>query len=410
MNNFSQVVAYKALNLLNERKALVYPDGTAFYLWQLPNRLVIVFDPDEIHIGKVNEDFAHTLSSRLAGRRVVRTNTRGVFLQVGQDVPPAPMDLTGRPLNVNEQPSPLHLPVGVTAHGDLWIDLVQADSILLTGSRGMGKTAILHGWIQALLNGEQAEVLGWDGKDGSEFGRYADRPQFKLVNLETSMRELLVETKRRRDVLTRSGCRNAAEYSQAVELMRPIALVIDEAALVPERTRPMLVEIVERCRDTGVHPIFGTNNPQQSSLVVKSNLVTRISLAVPALAASVMALGVSGAEKLPKMQGRGLIERDARMVEFQAFLVDCPMPSDEALRIVADSVETVKPDVGEIERLATSIREKWSPDMSKRKTAELLGKAYAGAWAAKTDQIIEFLGATTTTKPVLMTGFMPTGQ
>ena len=163
------------------------------------------------------------------------------------------------------------------------------------------------------------------------------------------------------------------------------------------------VQIVERCRDTGVHPIFGTNNPQQSGLVVKSNLVTRISLAVPALAASVMALGVSGAEKLPKVQGRGLIERDARMVEFQAFLVDCPMPSDEALRIVADSVETVKPDVGEIERLATSIREKWSPDMSKRKTAELLGKTYAGAWAAKIDQIIEFLGATTTTKPVFMT-------
>ena len=371
MSNFSQIVAYKALNLLNERKALVYPDGTAFYLWQLPDRLVVVFDPDEIHIGKVNDDFAHTLSSRLAGRRVVRTNSRGVFLQVGETIPPAPMDLVSKALNLATQPSALHLPIGATAQGDLWLDLVQADSILLTGSRGMGKTAILHGWIQALLNGGQAEVLGWDGKDGSEFGRYADRPQFRLINLEASLRELLVETKRRRELLTRSGYPNATEYSLAVGPMQPIALTIDEAALVPERSRPLLVEIVERCRDTGVHPIFGTNNPQQSSLIVKANLVTRISLAVPALAASVMALGVSGAEKLPKIKGRGLIEQDARMVEFQAFIATLPAPSEEALRML-DKIEPA-PASGEDGRILELHRQGKSATAIVRELFDLTG-------------------------------------
>jgi len=343
MSNFSNVLAYKTLNLLTERKALLYDDGTAFYLWPLADRAVIVFDADEIDLSKVNSGFVHDLSSRLQGRRVVRTNSRGVFLQVGYNVPPALMDLNELPLDLGAQPTPLHIPIGTTPHSALWLDLVGADSILIGGSRGMGKTGMIHGWIQALLNGGQAEVRAWDGKGGSEFGRYADRPRFQLLsNLEASLRELIEESNRRRLILTRSGYPNAKVYNeQGAEQMQPIALVVDEAALVKESMRPLLKELVERARDTGVHPIFGTNNPQQSQLVVKANLVTRISLAVPTLSASVMVLGFSGAEKLPRQRGRGLIERNARMIEFQAFRVTYPQPSGEALRKVADSVETV---------------------------------------------------------------------
>ena len=354
MSNFSQMIAYKTLNLLNERKALVYPEGTAFYLWPLADRMVIVFDADEINQARVDDDFAHHLSSRLSGRRIVRTNSRGVFLQVAYNVPPALMDLNESPLDLSHQPTPLHIPVGMTARGELWLDLVEADSILLGGSRGMGKTAILHGWIQSLLRGGQAEVRAWDGKAGSEFGRYADRPQFQLLSdLDASLRDLLIETSRRRVLLTRSGHPNAAVYNQqGGERMKPIALVVDEAALVKERARPLLAELVERCRDTGVHPIFGTNNPQQSQLIVKSNLVTRISLAVPNLSASVMVLGMSGAEKLPRQHGRGLVERNARMVEFQAFRVTYPQPTAEAVaRVVEAQEEAEAPAIEERERI-----------------------------------------------------------
>lgn len=342
MINFANVVAHKTMNLLAERKALLYPNGTAFYLWKRADRLVIIFDVDEIDVRRVDEEFAHMLSTRLNGRRVVRTNSRGVFFQVGIEIPPAPLDLVTMPLIVAEQPTPTSIPVGMTGRGALWLDLIEADSILLTGSRGMGKTGMMHGWIQSLLNGNQVEVRAWDGKDGSEFGRYADRPNFQLLaDLEASLRELLIEANRRRMVLRSSGHPNARVYSENVELMKPIALVIDEAALVPDRSKMLLKEIVERCRDTGIHPVFGTNNPRQSELVVKSNLVTRISLAVPSLDASVMALGYKGANELPRLQGRGLIERNARLVEFQAFRVTYPAPTEEALRKVADSVEMV---------------------------------------------------------------------
>ncbi len=87
----------------------------------------------------------------------------------------------------------------------------------------------------------------------------------------------------------------------------PIALIVDEAALTTDAEREQLVRIVERERDTGFHPIYGTNRPEAATLLVKSNLGTRICFAVPSWNASQMALGVNGAEDLPKLAGRGLI-------------------------------------------------------------------------------------------------------
>ena len=407
-NRLISLASFKTMNLLSERRALLYPEGTVFWVWPREDRLVIVFDTDEINMERVNDEFAHLLSSRLEGRPVVRTNSRGLFLQIGYEIPPALMDLSERPLDLVAQPTPFHLPLGVTGRGDMWLDLREADSVLLGGARGMGKTGILHGWVQALLHGGQVQVAAWDGKDGSEFGRYADRANFHLLtDLQGSLRSLLAESARRRDLLMRSGHPNVVAYNS--DTSRPamplISLVIDEAALVPESARAMLAEYVERCRDTGMFPILATNNPQQARVIVKSNLRTRISLAVPSLAASVMVLGLSGAERLPKQRGRGLMELAARMVEFQAFGVDYPAPSAAAVERVVSGQSTYPPTPflkeggvgqGEIVELAERIRSQWSPSLSKRKTAELLGKTYAGSWAEKVDRVIGHLSATTT--------------
>ena len=52
----------------------------------------------------------------------------------------------------------------------------------------------------------------------------------------------------------------------------------------------------------------------------------------------------------------------------------------------------------EISQLAESIRGKWHSSMSKRAVGAMIGKTYAGSWAAKIDQIISYLSATTTTE------------
>jgi len=339
VSNFASVVAYKTLALLDERKARINLNAKSFYVWKREDRVVVIFDPSTVDLRKLNDDFAHGLSTRLQGRIVKRTNSRGMFLQVGFDIPPMLDDLSVTDLDLSKQKSPFDVPVGSSARGEMWISLLEGDSFLVAGTRGMGKTAFLHGWIQALLHGGKTLVYGHDGKKGVEFSRYIGDPNFHIVvNLADTLRRLLDETIQRRKVLLASGYPNVAMYNQAnpERQIMPIALFIDEAALTNDEEKASLAQIVERERDTGIHPIFGTNRPEAAALLVKTNLATRICFAVPSWNASQMVLNMNGAETLPKIQGRGLIVFGARVTEFQSFMISYPKTSDAALEIMQD--------------------------------------------------------------------------
>jgi hypothetical protein len=412
-NNFSLRVANKVLDLLDERKARLYDDRKTFYVWPRDDRLMIIFDAGAVDGGKVNDDFAHRLSTRLQGRRVVRTNSRGLFLQIGFDIPPAAVELTSAALDLSRQPSEYHMPIGSTSNGELWVSLLEGDSFLVAGSRGMGKTGFIHGCIQALLHGGKVEVYGFDGKRGVEFSRYIGHPMFRMVHsLGETLTALKAIAKNRRTKLLISGQPNIVLYNERnpMDAMLPIAIFVDEAALTNDEEKAALVQIVERERDTGFYPVLATNRPEAAALLVKTNLVTRICFPVPSWNASNMVLGMNGAESLPKMQGRGLIVFKARVSEFQCFLVKYPEPTEETVKLMLERdqvgaegvppyiVPTAENSTNEIIRLAESIRDQWSSTLSKRETAKLLGKTYAGWWATKIDQVIEYLGATTTTK------------
>jgi hypothetical protein len=339
VSNFASVVAYKTLALLDERKARINLNAKSFYVWKREDRVVVIFDPSTVDLRKLNDDFAHGLSTRLQGRIVKRTNSRGMFLQVGFDIPPMLDDLSVTDLDLSKQKSPFDVPVGSSARGEMWISLLEGDSFLVAGTRGMGKTAFLHGWIQALLHGGKTLVYGHDGKKGVEFSRYIGDSNFHIVvNLADTLRRLLDETIQRRKVLLASGYPNVAMYNQAnpERQIMPIALFIDEAALTNDEEKASLAQIVERERDTGIHPIFGTNRPEAAALLVKTNLATRICFAVPSWNASQMVLNMNGAETLPKIQGRGLIVFGARVTEFQSFMISYPKTSDAALEIMQD--------------------------------------------------------------------------
>jgi hypothetical protein len=334
VSSFASLVAYKTLALLDERKARLNTDAKSFYVWVRNDRVVVIFDPSTVDLRKLNEDFAHGLSTRLQGRIVVRTNSRGMFFQIGKDIPPMLGDLSVVDLNLSGQPSPFHMPVGMSARGEMWISLLEGDSFLVSGSRNMGKTAFLHGWIQSLLHGNKTLVYGYDGKKGVEFSRYIGDGNFHIVvNLADTLRRLLEETILRRKVLLASGFPNVAMYNQAnpERQIMPIALFIDEAALTNDEEKASLAQIVERERDTGIHPILGTNRPEAAALLVKTNLSTRICFAVPGWNASQMVLNMNGAESLPKIQGRGLIVFGARVTEFQSFMISYPKISQDAL-------------------------------------------------------------------------------
>ena len=402
--NFINQVAFKVLDLLMIRKAMLHQAGTVFYLWQRGERIIVAFDPSAIDIKRVNEDFAHDLSTHLRGRPVVRTNSRGIFLQVGFDVPAAPMSLDTKPLELwmAYQPTPWHMPIGMTNEGALWVSLLEGDSFLIGGSRGNGKTGEEHAWIQALLHGGKTLVYAWDGKRGAEFGRYVGQPNFHLLfNGIKGLEELETLLRARQSILAITGQPNIVMHNElGREFIPPIALFVDEAADLPDPAKDLLKSMIRLYRYLGLYPIIATNQPTVADVFTKTNLSTRVAFKVPHHNDSITMLGYKGAEALPDERGRGLIMWKGKIVEFQSFLVNYPMPSEEARKLISSQVqEDVRPlstTADEIAQLADSIRDQWQPKMSGRAVAKLLGKSYGGSWKDKIDQVIAYLRAATT--------------
>jgi DNA segregation ATPase FtsK/SpoIIIE-like protein len=296
------------------------------------------------------------------------------------------------PLDLSKQPTPYHLPIGTSHTGqDIWIDLQEGDSFLVAGARGMGKSGLIHSFVQALRHGGMVEVYGYDGKRGVEFGRYADAPNFTLVTrLVDTLKELKTRAIERRKTLLASGCPNVIEFNktQPQNTMMPIAIIIDEAALTSDEEKALLVEMVERERDTGFHPIIATNRPEASALLMKSNLVTRISFAVPSWNASQMALGMNGAESLDKVQGRGLLVFKARVMEFQSFRVTYPAPSPAAVEKMLlqeeQQAETVPTPTDETARILELDAQGKKPSAIIREIWNITG---GGKYAEKSDLV-----------------------
>jgi len=341
--NFPRVAAHAALDLLITRKAFASTNGVVFYVWQRDDRLILVFDPSAIAVEKVNDEFVHILSSRLHGRRVVRTNTRGMFIQIAYDIPKAPIQLTAQPLDLAAQPAPWSVPIGITAKGPLWISLLDGVSFLMGGSTGNGKTGEEHAWIQSLLHGGKTLVYAQDGKQGAEFGRYLGHPNFHLItDIGAGLKNLANIFVARRQQLLASGHANITMHNDAGgDFIMPIALFMDEAADVPDESKPDLVGMIRLCRYLGLYPIVTTNQPTQAAMFAKTNLSTRIAFRVPHHNDSITILGYKGAESLSDQRGRGLIVWKGSIIEFQSFTVTYPMPSQAAMKSLAERIEPV---------------------------------------------------------------------
>ena len=411
-------IASSTLTLLEQRRARLNPERTSFYVWARPDRAVVIFDTSVINMGKIDHGFAHDLSTSLQGRKVVRTNSRGLFLQVGYDIPPMLDDLIVKPLDLSTQPTAFHMPIGSSAKSDIWISLIEGDSFFVVGMRGKGKSAEVHGFIQALLHGGQTLIYAWDGKDNAEYLRYVGCENFTLIpmnGLQNGLRAVQEETQRRMRTLAMSGHPNIISFNeQATEqyVMKPIALVIDEVAEVKDQE--LLLKQVKVNRAAGVYPIFATNDPNKSQVVAKSNLATRISFFVPSSSDSNMGFGRPGANKLPNKRGRGLVVLNGRVTEFQSFEIDYPKPTEAAKQwlvsqLAAESeasvIEPTDTDEVDAERVMELHKAGKSPTAI---TNELTGKEGGRPWnrvMAKVKEIITT--ATTPTKSPELTAFSP---
>ncbi len=313
--------------------------GTVFHIWPRPDRMILIFDTlalrDPARV--VSPKFVHHVSTALGGRRVVATNHRGVFLQIAYQPPTLPRAIAGGPVNLTAQPGPLHVPLGQKVQGgsDMWLSLPEMDAVLIGGARRMGKTNLLHTWIQALLYGGQARLCLWDGKDGVEFGRY--EPWAVVANtLDEAVQPLFEEMARRKLLLRQAGASSVPEYEQMTGDRLPrLVLVVDELAQVDEEGQDALARLVALGGAFGIHPVLATQRPDAKAVqaLLKANLSTRIALPVPSHHDSMVVLGRPGAERLPKKKGRLLMVWEGRLVEIQSWRA---LPHEDFRRLMQE--------------------------------------------------------------------------
>ena len=295
-------------------------------------RAVCVIDPGGVsNINKIfTDNTRHHLSTALKGRKVVMTNTRGIFIQIAWQPEPF-VEVKSRPIDWAKQPSPLHLPLGLGAKGEVWASLGELDSILIGGARRTGKTQIVHSWIEALKRGGACSLVLYDGKGGVEFGEHAGPNVTVADDLARALQQVLAEVEQRQQLFRKCGVKSLRDYNaRSAAPLKSIVLVIDEAtdalAKYPQ-AEPVLNELIARCGAFGVHPILATQRPDAKSLsgVARTNLGTRIALPVPDAASSRIILGENGAERLhakPNQPNKLLAKFGARTQELQAFLID----------------------------------------------------------------------------------------
>lgn len=197
----AKIIVDVVLRLLENHNLLI-PGRVAFYVWLRGKRVILIFDPLALRKSEtiVSALFVHRLITALGGRRVIATNSRGIFLQIAYALLPV-MKLISSILDLSSQPSPLHLPIGQTKRGPLWLSIVEMDSVLIGGTRRMGKTNLIHTWVLALLHGNFARLVLWDGKDGVEFGRYEGKDGVLVVNDLAAGIQYLIEKMSRRKIL-----------------------------------------------------------------------------------------------------------------------------------------------------------------------------------------------------------------
>ncbi len=368
--NVAEMIAERTLRLLKHHlHAINDVSGSRqviFVVVPLPDRTLLIFNAGVIG-PSLPVEFVEHLRETLQGRLVVFSRLRPLYLQISywpMAETKRPGNLQSLPLDLAQQPTPLHVPLGMSRQGPEWRDLTALDAAVIAGPRGKGKTRLMHAWIQALVHGGQAKLLLWDRKSGNEFGRYRSLPHVTVVEsgdaleddktLLQALERLQQEIAQRAKLYAAAGATNLAEYNARSEAkLLPLVLFIDEAADLSGETADLLVRLVRLARSYGVHPVVGIQRPDAEVMKgqLRANLPTRICFSVVSHTDSKIALGYTGAERLPKLPGRFLINEGAELLEVQAFTVTLPNPgqhgdtprlrllSSEETRMVQTAVE-----------------------------------------------------------------------
>lgn len=234
--------------------------------------------------------------------------------------------------------SQAELPIALgisTENKPIIADLRKMPHLLIGGATGSGKSVLLNSIIISLLYRKSPDEMKFLLIDPKmvELTYYAGFNDQYLVKVEginedvitdpdnsiIALNSLCVEMEKRRELLTKYGCRSSREYNEKLkdgkftraDGLRPmpyIVVVIDEIAdLMMTKGKEFeipLARLAQKSRAEGIHLIISTQKPSTEIItgILKANFPARIAFKVQSISESRTILDMTGAQVLT---GRG---------------------------------------------------------------------------------------------------------
>ena len=282
----------------------------------------------------------------------------------------------------------LMAPLGVSADGPLWVDLVgDGPHVLVGGTTGSGKSELLRSLVAGLAAGHDPDHVVFvlvDYKGGSAFDACSGLPH--CVGLvtdldahlgERALRSLEAELRHRERVLRQAGVEDLHAYRAAgapAGALPRLVVVVDEFATLAVELPDFLgalVGVAQRGRSLGMHLVLATQRPTgvvSSSITANTNL--RIALRVQDVTDSTDVVDRPDAAGIPRdLPGRAYV----RLGHHDVIGIQTPLATGYATKeggpvrirplvdgvITSDPASPAEPPTGpnDLDRLVAAISE-----------------------------------------------------
>lgn len=336
----------KSFNI--EAKILGYTIGPAVTQFFIDPAAGIKFS----RIANLSKDLALTLASPSDLRIELVPGKSYIGIDVPNDIRQGTQLIESiAPIYDDPQKYKLGLAVGIDTQGNpVCRDLATAPHILVAGATGQGKSVLVNAFIISLLMQKTPDELKFIMIDPKmvEMAPYEGIPHLltspitDMSKASNALKWAVNEMEERYKILKDAKVRNIEDYiSQTGNLMPYIVIIIDEFSDLMMQYRQevetSIIRLAQKSRAVGIHLIIATQRPTADVItgLIKSNIPTRVALAVASSVDSRVILDATGAETL---LGKGDLlfktANDLKPVRVQGLFIDDKGLNSEFHRIL----------------------------------------------------------------------------